>query len=446
MEVMISAAILVVVVLGVLASIDGVTRAAGGNKARTVAATIAEQDQERLRSLPTGDLNKLAVLEPSPREVDVAGVTYTVVSKAQWVVDSTGLELSCSIGPGEGSYLRIMTTVTSPMTGAAVRPVVLSSIVAPRPGKGTLTAMVKNAAGLPVAGIGVQAIGPTPDTKTTNASGCAVFDESDAGSYTLRLNVTNWVDPDGLTSPEKTTTVSAGNLSTVEFLYDQKSSFTVAVMTKRPGAAAEVTDRSTGVRAAHSGITTTFKQMTAAAPGATSFTFNPMFPFPSPYMVYSGTCSGNNPTNFPGLANYFTTRTSSTAQLVPGGATVAADVLEPAVDVTMRYTNGSGVVTWPGSTNNAAAVYAYPKTPGCNNARILLGNTTNDGTGKIAFPGLPFGTYDICAQMRRDAGSTTYRAIWMNLPNTNVNGTALPANFTSSSSTGPCGTATPTTS
>ena len=42
---------LVIVVLGVLAAIDAVTGTAGANKARTVAAALAEKDQEQLRSL-----------------------------------------------------------------------------------------------------------------------------------------------------------------------------------------------------------------------------------------------------------------------------------------------------------------------------------------------------------------------------------------------------------
>ena len=235
MEVMISAAVLVLLVLGALAALDGVTRSAGANQARTIAATLAEQDQERLRSLPTSDLNKLSTIELPTRTVKVGAVTYTVASAAKWVTDSDGADLSCSIVAGDGSYLRITSTVTSPITGARVKPIVLSSIVAPRPGKGTLTAMVRNAAGVGVAGIGVQAIGPTPDTKVTNAAGCAVFDESDAGSYTLKLSTANWVDPNGVTAPQKNATVSAGNLTTVDLVYDQAATLTVAVKTKGRG-------------------------------------------------------------------------------------------------------------------------------------------------------------------------------------------------------------------
>ncbi len=414
MEVIVSAAVLLIVVLGVLAATDSVTKTAGANKARTVAATLAELDIERLRSLPTSELDKLDQIEALTREVQVETVPYTIKSEAKWVTDSTGEEISCAVAPNEGSYMRITSTVTSPVTGKSVKPVVLTSIVAPRPGKGTLTGMVKNAAAQPVTDLGVQAIGPTPATKLTNSAGCAIFDESEAGSYKLKLNKAGWVDPDGNTAPEKGATVSAGNLTTVEFAYDRKSSFNVAVKTKRPAAGSEVADVSTGVTAAHTGLTTGAKLITAAAPGAASFLYDPMFPFQTPYQVYSGTCVGNDPSKY--IANYFAGRPSSRVQLTPGAPAVSADVLEPALDVTMKYTRSTGTVDWPGATNTSiyGTVYAYPKTAGCSTSRITLGSTTNDGTGKIPNPGLPFGFYDLCVNFVRSG--TTYRATWTVAP------------------------------
>ena len=48
MEVVVSAAVLLLVVLGVMAGLDAVAGTAGANKARTVAASLAEKDQEEL--------------------------------------------------------------------------------------------------------------------------------------------------------------------------------------------------------------------------------------------------------------------------------------------------------------------------------------------------------------------------------------------------------------
>ena len=93
-----------------------------------------------------------------------------------------------------------------------------------------------------------------------------------------------------------------------------------------------------------------------------------MFPFPTPYQVYSGTCVGNDPSKY--IPNYFAGRPSSVVQLTPGGPAVSADVFEPALDVTMKYTRSSGTVDWPGATTGTiyGTVYAYPKTTGCATA------------------------------------------------------------------------------
>src|SRR5215218_3907121 len=63
-EVLVSSAVLVIVVLGVMAGLDSVSRTAGANQSKTVASVLAEKDLERLRSLRTSDLSKLKSLEP----------------------------------------------------------------------------------------------------------------------------------------------------------------------------------------------------------------------------------------------------------------------------------------------------------------------------------------------------------------------------------------------
>ena len=109
MEVIVSAAVLVIVVLGVLAGLDAATSTAGANKARTVAATLAEKDQERLRGMRIPDIDKMNL---QPYDVKVGPVTYHVDSKAVWVVDASGQELGCTLNKAQASYMRITSTVT----------------------------------------------------------------------------------------------------------------------------------------------------------------------------------------------------------------------------------------------------------------------------------------------------------------------------------------------
>lgn len=432
MEVIVSAAVLLVVVLGVLAGLDSVTRTAASNQGRTVAATLAEKDLERLRGLRTADLNRLGSIETETRIVRVGDTRWEITSKAQWVTDADGEDISCALDGDRGSYLRITSSVLPASKPPGTDPVTMSSIVAPQPGKGTLTALVKGASAQPVVGMPVQAIGPSPATKPTNAAGCAVFNEAEAGSYKLRLDYSGWVDPDGNRLVEKTGTVSAGNLTTVEFIYDRAGSFPVSVVTRRYGAGADVADRSTGVIAAHTGVGIGYRAITTTSPGSSSFAFNSMFPFETPYEVYSGACTDANPATAIPDPNYFSSTRGQTAvaKVDPGAAGAQRTVLEPAIDVYATY-NGAAV--------SNARVYVTPVT--CAATELDFGLT--DASGRIpsnttAGPGVPFGRYDVCVQYTRRVSGTnrTWRVRWTDFANTNPAGTSLNAAFPAT--TGSC--------
>jgi len=76
-------------------------------------------------------------------------------------------------------------------------------------------------------------------------------------------------------------------------LYDQEATGTVNVQTLIPPATTPVADPSTGVTVAHTGLQTQFctEPGTAAASPATSFGLQ-LFPFKTPYKVFSGRCLG----------------------------------------------------------------------------------------------------------------------------------------------------------
>jgi hypothetical protein len=438
MEVIVSAAVLLIVVLGVLAGIDAVSRTAAANQSRSVGSTLAEKDLERLRAYRTEDLTDLATMPDQTSQVTVGKVKWTITSKVELVADTTGEEVSCSIPTGKGRYLRI----TSSASNGNSRPVVMSSIVAPQPNKGTLTALVRDAKGDPVKNMPVQAVGPTGDLQQTNELGCAIFDEAEAGSYVLRLNQSGWVNVDGQQLYEQPGTVSPGNVTTVEFKYDRAGSFPVTVVNS-----AGATESPTfGLMADHTGVSTGFRS-TSASP------FTSMFPFyQAPYEVYSGNCTGNNPGGW--INGYYDTHQNAVAQVDPGVAGPTRTVLEPSVNVTVQYKASSG-----GSLSNVtgATVYAYPRTAGCSAARVTAGTTTS---GASTTPGLPFGEYDLCIQYSRTVSGTpkTWRAVWTgaggNPAITNTNpagktkddaGNNLSVTFIgTNSSTAACGNTTPT--
>jgi hypothetical protein len=438
-EVIVSAAVLVMVALGTLAALDATAHTAGANQSRTVAASLAEKDLERLRGYRTSELSQLASLEPETRTVKVGKITYTIESKAVLVDDSSGQDVSCAVPSGKGGYLRITSTVTAPMTGNAVKPVTMSSIVAPQPGKGTLTALVHNAQGAPVVKMPVAAAGPSNKTVETNDAGCAIFPDFEAGSYTVQLNYSKWVDPDGKQSVTKNATVSAGNVTLIEFLYDVSGSFPVNVVNS-----AGTADTAAGVMAAHTGVSTGFRQILGSA---SAYTFTSMFPFTTPYEVYSGTCTANNPENW--VDDYYIAHPEAVALVQANTVGPARTVIEPTIQVTSSYKQSSGTVTFPNSSTFKATVYAYPLDDDCDQTRITVGSSGTDGSGKIPAPvkGLPFGEYAICVQLLRSG--TNYKMKWPDtaasratVKNIVAGGTNLTAQF-NSAMTGTCGTTAP---
>jgi hypothetical protein len=419
MEVVVSAAVLLLVVLGVMAGLDAVAGTAGANKARTVAATLAEKDQEALRSLMTVDLNRIESVIPGPRTVEVDGVPYTIVSDADLVSDVGGEDISCALDDGEGSYVRITSKVTSPMTGAKVKPVVISSIVAPEPGSGALVAKVVNAKNKPVQNLPVQAIGPDSKTRMTNDAGCAVFGAVTAGAYEVKVSQLGWVDPEGNQEVIKNATVSAGSLTTVDFVYDVGATLHVNVQSDYGGPPAK-TDDSYGIIAAHTGIATLYRRFPeAAATRAASHTLNGLFPFgdgdeipDDAYKIYSGRCTDQDPTLF--QANYFDVYTAAAPELDPGEVRTIT-ILEPAVNINAGFNR-----TW---TTSSSRVYAYPRGETCDEpARYEMGGVMSDGRAER--PGLPFGTYDICVQFRD--GTRWYSLMTStDVPNTSIAGTPV---------------------
>jgi Tfp pilus assembly protein PilV len=440
MEVVISAAVLVIVVLGVLAGLDAATSTAGANKARTVAATLAEKDQERLRGMRIPDIDKMNL---QPYDVLVGKVKYHVESKAVWVVDASGEELGCTLSKDQASYMRITSTVTSPMTGKKVKPVVISSIVAPQVGassSGSLAVQVKGASGQGISGVTVTAVGPKPvNAETTNDLGCAVFGELTAGTYTVTLAKTGYVDKEGTLNPTNDASVTVGTTSTIEFAYDAATSVTLNVKDS-PGNTAEPArtvvaangELGGGLRTfgPNSASVTSALDDTIASTGVTwysgsSFTLTNLFPFVNGYTFYSGGCTGNDPSK--AIPSYFTTYPAGKVVLGPGTVGAPIDVTEPSVSITVKRS---------GTAVSGVPVWAYPiSTPGCENMRIKLGNSRSDGT--IQYDGLPFGNYTLCAYQ----SSTTRRAT----ANVNVNAVSgLPAQTLSLVSGAKCGDTSPT--
>ena len=112
-EIMIGAVTLIIAGLAIYAGLDRASSASGRNRNRSVASFLAQQDQERLRSLDTTALTGY-IKTPNVQTINVGGNNYTVKSTVQWANDSNGTSTGCASTTAVATYLRITSTVTDP--------------------------------------------------------------------------------------------------------------------------------------------------------------------------------------------------------------------------------------------------------------------------------------------------------------------------------------------
>lgn len=424
-EVVISAAILLTVTMGTLALIDGSQDVQAQNRGRTTAASLAEQDQEQLRS--TNVLTLAGVLDggrtgftrtrdaslPSSNPsydpgLLVGGVPYRVTSTAEWQRDATGLPPSCNDTDGMAEYLRITSVASDARGNAGVKPVTLTSLMTPPPGSlgrntGTLSVQVTgrtnvdgSAAGQ--AGLPVAITGPQAASQNTNAAGCAVFNYFPLGGppaqpYTINISRPGgtfpYVDPDGKTSISATATLSSGESTKIVKRYDQSVTLNATVNAGAPN------NEVWGVTATND--TNNVVRTVTSATQASTAVADKLFPFADGYGVYSGVCPANDPTKYGG-----------TSTLVPGmtpGSAANVAVSQPQVKVTMLK-NGSVPLK-----NVVLRVTATLVDDSCNVAakykKYVLTPTTNASTGEAAIS-LPWGPYRFCMSYYESSTKKTY--------------------------------------
>jgi type II secretory pathway pseudopilin PulG len=393
LEALASAVLLAVLTLAVLQSVDGATASSGRNKARSVAAQLAEQDQERMRGMRFIDLSNYHVSNTVP----VDGVDYTVDSRTDWIRDATGGTESCTNDSAQSSYLRIRSTVTSAVVGTATKPVVIDSLLAPQvdtfgPDQGTLAVKLLDRDGNPLAGRNVTITGQSRTlSDVTNSVGCAIFGFIAQGDYAVSLPTPGWVSD----KPIPTGKVIAGQVNVLSINYDQAATVTASFKTQLPGDTAP-TRQAYGwkLNADNAGLAG-IPRTTAATPNApaTTVAATDLFPFNTAYSFYSGDCQGPAPEEF----NDPTKKTPAYYASYPGlkalnpGDNVTVDVVQPAVSLKVLNagvpaTNATLVV----KSTSSQCTAAFPMVVGTDGLIRKPSAVTASYD-----PSLPFGRYKI---------------------------------------------------
>jgi type II secretory pathway pseudopilin PulG len=419
LEVIVSAAVLAIVAVAVLAGIDGAQSSTGREKARSVAANLAEQDQERLRSLQVDSLADYS----EERTVDVDGSNYKVVSTGTWVRDDTGGTVSCQNNSKQADYLQITSTVTNSSVGVRTDPVVIKSLSAPSVAysstRGSLAVQVNNRDGVGVAGLMVNIDGPSSDSAPTNANGCAVFQFIPVGNYNITLNRPNWVDHFGTTVSVGNQDVTAGTINVRTMDYDTAATAVATIGTYKPGSTTTATGnlipstsfRVSATNSEEPGLMRTYTS-TPASVAAGTFNLTLLFPFKTEYGVFTGGCEEANPTLYD--PDYFPNYTGSVT--TDPGQTDAVTVRQPPLNFRVRARDGSypngATVEMTLRTNTAECTEpTYVMTTGNN--PYATPATSQPGwptRGPLTFdPGLPFGRYNMCLEYWDSSGTPGYR-------------------------------------
>jgi len=371
-DAMVALVLLLMIGFAAYATYDRATASSANIKTRAVAASVAQEDQERLRSLTVDQLSN----RHETRQVSLGGLEYDVRSDVTWITSAT-TTASCSGAARATNYLEITSTASS---NGMVHPIVLKSFVAPTvgglPGRGALNVQVSDRAGAGQAAVNATATGPDTASETTNAAGCIFFPYLTAGAYTLDFDQGGYVDRDGNQHLQHSINVAEGRTSTDSLVYDLAGSVSVSFDTQIGGGAAQPA-RADQVTVANSGLSAPGTRIFGAdGTPADTVTADALFPFTDPYALYAGGCPGADPRAYGQSAAVWT--------VMPGQA-ASATVRVPALNL---------LVTSGGAPVAGARVRAEATATGCSAVVELL----TGASGALTAPALPYGTYDLCAE------------------------------------------------
>lgn len=378
-EVVIAISVFAILAGGVAASVKTGVDLARNNRDRDVAANLAAQEMDLVRSssftaLPLG-------LVQTPQSVD--GVVYTVSRESQWV--ATGASTGACDSAGQApSLLRVRVSVTwTAMQGT--QPVRSDTALTPPvgaydPNTGHIAVKVRDRLGAPVAGHSVSVTGPGVNrTIVSTSDGCALFDHLAVGTYTVTLNTSGYVDRQSDADPQQTAGVLVGAVTAVGFDYDQAAELQ---LTLSPAGGGVLPDNVALVLANTIFVPSGVKLYAGTG---VSRTIADLFPANDGYEVWTGDCADADPEGIAaGGAIWPGGQRATAIQTSPGG-TSAGTVAMSSVHVT---------VTHEGSpTPDKTVVAVHGADSGCPGGEtVTLGVT--DAAGVIV-AGLPFGTWTI---------------------------------------------------
>jgi hypothetical protein len=255
---------------------------------------------------------------------------------------------------------------------------------------------------------------------TTDPNGCAVFPGLDPGTYEIAANnygnnptPENWVTDTiaagtntfNTQPPDQLVTVTASSTpAVVNFIFAPESSITAGFQSNGASAVADsimLTNSSeptpTPLAFPTYPVAATSYASPAAPPSSSSVTAGNLFPFSvasnssvgSPYTVYAGTCTADDPASF-----------GATDQTVTVDPNTANNVTVQVPPVIVKIYSGTSSGS-PGTLQSVAPAQVYMTDTGCTQTRLYSSSASqtaaSTSAGGVLSPNaLPFGTYTAC--------------------------------------------------
>lgn len=418
-EVLVSALIVALAAVALATELISSAHAAGNERTREIAAGLAQQDQERLKSFSASQLTGLN----QSRTLTLNGTTFTINSTASYI-DTSGNSSCSSSG---AAYYKTTSLVNWPSNTGT--PVTAESDITP-PAGGMLLVSTIDQTGAALGGVGVVASGSDYASGTTSSAGCTLLSDLGVGTYTVAFNDSGYVDINGNTSPTLSATVTGTGVSYPSVHPEQlgqagtvSATFTAKATggtTSCPAATGMCTSQSAdAVTYYGSGTSTSMSAdttSTLSSPGTQIPSSGSLSLFP---FYFTGTTNNytNNYTMWPGKCAQMQPPSGMDKLTVSPGSTQTATLQEPAMNVLVYWNTAASRYYTPVWTRVAPAhvklSYSSSSGPYCSDSWYVpvVSDAATDSNGSLANLGQPFATTSTSGSSASASGYTSTYAV-----------------------------------
>jgi prepilin-type N-terminal cleavage/methylation domain-containing protein len=397
LELVVAIALLTIMMVGIAATVSSGLNLSRTDRNRSVAANLASQEMDTVREA------NFTSLVPRTITQTVDNVQFSVRRDLTWVSKSA-TSGPCDAAGGTPQVLRVEVSVTWPdMRG--VNPVESDTVMSPPvgsydPNTGHIAVKVFDRDANPQDDALVTLSGPQNKSLPTNSQGCAFFTFLPAGTYTVTLSTPGDVDRQSNPSPSQTVGVNVGQISAVQFDYDQAATLNLTMQV----AAGGVLPNDLPLTIANSHFLGNGTQPYLGTGSAR--TIGNLFPEAEGYTVWPGQCADADPQGqqiVGGVAAgpYWPNALRAPALATTPGATTVGTVTVPSVTLTVKDGTGTAV---PGVS--LTATHAADNVCASGETHVL---GTTDASGQLVV-GVPYGHWTVSV-----AGRTAKSGTWPQL-------------------------------